>query len=91
MNDDQRKVALVTGCSQPNSLGAHICLAFRQRGYRVFATCRAPLDRIRFLEEQGCEILELDISDVESVKKAVDHVRSRTEGTLDALVQNVRL
>lgn len=91
MTDDQRKVALVTGCSQPNSLGAHICLAFRQRGYRVFATCRAPLDRIRFLEEQGCEILELDMSNEGSIKTVVYHVRRKTSGTLDALVQNVRI
>lgn len=34
------RVALVTGCSEPASLGANIALGLKRRGFRVFATAR---------------------------------------------------
>ncbi len=56
--------------------------------YKVIATCRAPLDRIQWLVEKGCEVVELDQSDRPSVEKAGAQVEKITGGILDILINN---
>lgn len=85
------KVVLVTGCASQESLGGAIALAFLDRGFRVFASCRAPVDRMAYLEERRCELLELDLNSDLSMRKAVDEIGKRTGRVLDVLVNNASL
>lgn len=88
---DRRKIVLITGCASPISLGSAIALAFLQSGYRVIATCRAPVDRLLFLQAKGCETLDLDVTDEASLQGAVAAVHGLTGGVFDVLVNNVSL
>ena len=84
-----QRAVLVTGASDPASLGAALAIDFLQAGYRVIATCRAPLERIRWLEIKGCSVVELDLVDQESVDRAATEVNRITGGILDILINNV--
>lgn len=84
-----RRVVLVTGCGSPVSLGAALALAFLSHGFRVFATCRAPIERMASLEKGGCELIELDLTSEKTILAAVSEVERRTGGTLDVVVNNV--
>ncbi len=83
-----RKTVLITGASDPASLGGALALAFLDADYKVIATCRAPLDRIQWLVEKGCEVVELDLSDRPSVEKAGAQVEKITGGILDILINH---
>ncbi len=76
---------LITGCSS----GIGLCLAdgLRARGYRVFATARKPED-VAALNGRGFEALRLDLDDSASIHAAVAEVSRRTDGRLDALINN---
>jgi NAD(P)-dependent dehydrogenase (short-subunit alcohol dehydrogenase family) len=50
-----QKVALITGCSNPESLGAALALDLLQKGYRVYATSINKTDMIQ-LEKSGCDV-----------------------------------
>jgi NAD(P)-dependent dehydrogenase (short-subunit alcohol dehydrogenase family) len=76
---------LITGCS--SGIGEVTALGLRKRGYRVFATARQPADVDR-LRNIGFEALQLDLSDSNSIRQAVDAVFARTGGKLDALFNN---
>lgn len=80
-----KKSVLITGCST----GIGLCAAegLARRGYRVFATARQAAD-VEMLAARGLESLQLDISDPESIRRAVDEVLRRTGGTLYALFNN---
>ena len=52
---------LIRGASDPCSTGAQLVLTSLYAGYRVIATCRAPIDRIWWFEEKGCPVIELDV------------------------------
>jgi enoyl-[acyl-carrier-protein] reductase (NADH) len=81
-----QKSALITGCSA-GGIGDALAQAFQRRGLRVFATART-LSKIQHLEAKGIEILALDVTDPNSLKVAVEHVREATGGTLDVLINN---
>ncbi|PVH77427.1 putative short-chain dehydrogenase/reductase [Cadophora sp. DSE1049] len=81
-----QKTVLITGCSQ-GGIGDALAKAFHKRGLRVFATAR-NLDKIQHLKELGLEVLELDVVDDLSVKRAVAAVSAATTGHLDFLVNN---
>lgn len=83
---ETRRVAVVTGCSEPASLGAAFCLELQSRDYRVFATAR-KLETMKGLKDKGIETLTLDVTDAESIREAVDTVSARA-GRLDMLVNN---
>jgi NADP-dependent 3-hydroxy acid dehydrogenase YdfG len=55
MTPESRKVALVTGCSEPSSLGAAISLDLLHRGFRVYATAR-KVSSMKELEKEGCDV-----------------------------------
>ena len=76
---------LITGCS--SGIGLDAARGLAARGWRVFATCRQETDCER-LRGEGLESFRLDYADEASIAAAVDEVRARTGGTLDALFNN---
>ncbi|KAK4685190.1 hypothetical protein P7C73_g4965, partial [Tremellales sp. Uapishka_1] len=80
----QIPVALVTGCSEPDGLGACIALTLLSKGYRVIVTARRPVERLDFLVNAGCEGLELDVTDESAVRDLAIRIGDR----LDVLVNN---
>ena len=76
---------LITGCS--SGIGLDAARGLVARGWRVFATCRQEADCER-LRGEGLESFRLDYADEASIAAAVDEVRARTGGTLDALFNN---
>ena len=84
------KVVLVTGCS--SGFGLQTALAFAQRGDRVFATMRNvnKADELRARGEAAgtkVEVVELDVTDDESVARGVEVVLAAA-GRIDVLVNN---
>ncbi|MFC2969794.1 SDR family NAD(P)-dependent oxidoreductase [Acidimangrovimonas pyrenivorans] len=76
---------LITGCS--SGIGYDAAHGLKQRGWRVFATCRAEADCER-LRGEGLESFRLDYADETSIEEAVAEALRRTGGTLDALYNN---
>jgi NAD(P)-dependent dehydrogenase (short-subunit alcohol dehydrogenase family) len=76
---------LITGCS--SGIGLDAARGLKVRGWRVFATCRQETDCER-LRGEGLESFRLDYADEDSIAAAVDEVKQRTGGTLDALFNN---
>ena len=65
------KSILITGCS--SGLGYDAAHGLRNRGWRVFATCRNELDCEK-LRKEGLESFKLDYDDSNSIKLAVEYV-----------------
>ncbi|KAI8370655.1 uncharacterized protein BYT42DRAFT_583211 [Radiomyces spectabilis] len=78
-------IVLVTGCSK-GGIGYALCEQFAKSGCRVFATARrlAALDG---LEAFGCDKLELDITNAESIKATFEKIIEEA-GHIDILVNN---
>ena len=79
------KSVLITGSS--SGLGYDAALGLRDRGWRVFASCRKAEDCAR-LQAEGFEAPLLDYADTESLRRGLDEVLAATGGTLDALYNN---
>ena len=71
---------LITGCS--SGFGLAIAKTFRSEGWDVVATMRIPRDDLLPADEK-LEILALDVTNAQSIEKAVNAV-----GPIDALVNN---
>ena len=80
------KTVLITGCSE-GGIGSALAFAFHRQGCRVFATAR-DLQKVEHLKKAGIEVLELDVLDEVSCRKAAECVREATGGTLNVLVNN---
>ena len=80
-----QKSILITGCS--SGIGYDAALTLKNRGWRVFATCRAQADCDR-LQAEGFESFPLDYTDQASMENALATCLERTGGTLDALFNN---
>ena len=80
-----QKSILITGCS--SGIGYDAALTLKNRGWRVFATCRAQTDCDR-LQAEGFESFPLDYTDQASMETALATCLERTGGTLDALFNN---
>ncbi len=83
-------VVLITGCS--SGIGSASALAFARLGDQVYATMRDPergdeLQRLLADEGLDAEIVRLDVTDDESVRRAISAVVDR-EGRLDTVVNN---
>ncbi len=78
------KAVLVTGCS--SGIGRATAERLARRGHRVYATARRP-ESIRDLADLGCEVLALDVTDSNSMARAVETVEE-AEGAVGALVNN---
>jgi NAD(P)-dependent dehydrogenase (short-subunit alcohol dehydrogenase family) len=75
---------LITGCS--SGIGRETAKLLAGKGAPVYATARNP-DSIADLETFGCRLLELDVTDEASARRAVDHVVAK-EGAVGVLVNN---
>lgn len=56
----KQKVALITGCSNPTSLGAAMALTLLKRGWKVYATS-IDVDSMTDLHKSGCEVGSLHL------------------------------
>jgi len=86
MSSTSIKTVLITGCSK-GGIGDALAKAFHRKGLKVFATAR-NVSKVAELRELGMPIIPMDITDLNSVKQAVDIVKTATGGTLDFLVNN---
>jgi NADP-dependent 3-hydroxy acid dehydrogenase YdfG len=85
MNAERRSEAvLITGCS--SGIGHATAEHLANNGRTVYATARR-LDSIRDLEAKGCRLLELDVTDEDSMAAAVAQVE-QDEGAVGVLVNN---
>ena len=78
------KAVLVTGCS--SGIGRATAGHLVDVGWRVYATAR-NVEAIAPLEERGCVLLPLDVTDEDSMISAVYKVE-RQEGAVGVLVNN---
>jgi len=81
-----KRSVLITGCS-PGGIGHALALEYHSKGLLVFATAR-KVEVLADLAELGISTIALDVTDVESIRRARDHVSEVTGGTLDVLVNN---
>ncbi len=78
------RAVLITGCS--TGIGRATAVRLARAGHRVYATAR-DLDSIDDLRVEGCEVLELDVTDEASRAAAVAAVEEQ-EGAVGVLVNN---
>ncbi len=86
--DQTGKTALVTGAN--SGLGLRTAQVLAGMGARVIMACRS-LDRGQAAVAKvgrNAELLELDLADLASVRKAAAEVRDRTGDKIDVLVNN---
>lgn len=74
------KVILLTGIS--TGFGRETAALLAAKGHTVYGTVRAPSERLT-----GVRILTMDLTDHESIKRAVQEVVER-EGRIDVLINN---
>jgi NAD(P)-dependent dehydrogenase (short-subunit alcohol dehydrogenase family) len=75
---------LVTGCS--SGIGRATALRLADHGHTVYASARRP-ESIADLEDRGCRLLTLDVTDEESMRTAVEAIEAE-QGAVTALVNN---
>jgi NAD(P)-dependent dehydrogenase (short-subunit alcohol dehydrogenase family) len=78
------KAVLITGCS--TGIGRATARHLAARGWTVYATARRP-ETLAELEQAGCRALALDVTDEDSMRAAVDAVRSEA-GAVGVLINN---
>jgi NAD(P)-dependent dehydrogenase (short-subunit alcohol dehydrogenase family) len=78
------KAVLITGCS--SGIGWATAKRLSEVGWRVYATAR-NVEKTTPLEESGCRLLPLDVTDEDSMRWAVEEVE-REEGAVGVLVNN---
>src|ERR671919_2844749 len=78
------KAVLITGCS--SGIGWATAERLVDVGWRVYATARS-VEKMAPLEQRGCELLPLDVTDEGSMRAAVEEVERR-EGAVGVLVNN---
>ena len=78
------KAVLITGCS--SGIGWATAKRLSDVGLRVYATAR-NVEKIAPLEESGCRLLPLDVTDEDSMISAVEEVE-REEGAIGVLINN---
>ena len=84
MAGEPSKAVLITGCS--TGIGRATAKYLAQKGHTVYATARR-VESIQDLEEYGCKLLQLDVTDDASMRQAVAAVEEQ-EGAVGALVNN---
>jgi short-subunit dehydrogenase len=81
---DVSHAVLITGCS--TGIGRATAKYLAERELTVYATAR-KIESVQDLEEHGCRTLQLDVTDEDSMQKAVAAVEEQ-EGAVGALVNN---
>ncbi|MGR3621852.1 SDR family NAD(P)-dependent oxidoreductase [Pseudophaeobacter sp.] len=80
-----QKTILITGCS--SGIGLDAARGMRDRGWRVFASCRQDADCDR-LRAEGFDSPRIDYCDAASITAGLAEVLKATGGTLDVLFNN---
>ncbi|MFY0311958.1 SDR family NAD(P)-dependent oxidoreductase [Leisingera sp. D0M16] len=80
-----KKSILITGCS--SGIGLDAARGMRDRGWRVFASCRQQRDCDR-MRAEGFDSPRIDYTDPASIESGLAEVLEATGGTLDALFNN---
>ena len=78
------RAVLITGCS--SGIGWATAERLSRRGWTVYATAR-NVEEISPLAQSGCRLLPLDVTDEESMRRAVEEVE-RIEGAVGVLINN---
>jgi len=76
---------LLSGCS--SGIGYETALFLRQQGHRVICSARKTTD-VTWLNNQGFEAVQLDLTDSASIQAAVTQVIHLTDGKIDVLFNN---
>jgi NAD(P)-dependent dehydrogenase (short-subunit alcohol dehydrogenase family) len=90
--DQSGRTVLVTGAN--SGLGLQTALVLAERAATVLLACRDPhrgqtaLARVRSRAAADATLVQLDLADLSSVRKAADEVRAITGDRLDVLVNN---
>jgi NAD(P)-dependent dehydrogenase (short-subunit alcohol dehydrogenase family) len=80
-----QKTILITGCS--SGIGLDAARGMRDRGWRVFASCRQQRDCDR-MRSEGFDSPLIDYTDSETITSGLREVLEATGGTLDVLFNN---
>jgi len=88
MPSETSRVVLITGCS--SGIGRALAIELARRGQRVFATARRA-ETLASLRSENLEPLALDVTDPDSIARAVGAVIERTGGRIDMLINNAGL
>jgi len=80
-----QKSILITGSS--SGIGYDAAYGLRAAGWRVFASCRNPVDCDR-MRSEGFESPRIDYTDADSIVTGLAETLEATGGTLDALYNN---
>lgn len=78
------RVVLITGCS--SGIGRATALRLARAGWTVYASARR-IESIAGLDEAGCRLLRLDVTDEASMAAAVEQVE-REAGAVGVLINN---
>jgi NAD(P)-dependent dehydrogenase (short-subunit alcohol dehydrogenase family) len=80
-----QKTILITGCS--SGIGLDAARGMRDRGWKVFASCRQAQD-CDHLRAEGFDSPRIDYTDTDSIAQGLAEVLQATGGTLDVLFNN---
>lgn len=80
-----KKTVLITGCS--TGFGKLAAESFHERGWNVVATMRTPANETELTQLNDVLVTRLDVTDAESIQKAVDESLERF-GAIHAAVNN---
>ncbi len=88
-------IVMITGCSRPSGFGQRTARAFANAGHTVYATMRKPergepLERDAGAEGLSISVIEQDVTDPGSNRRAVEAVLERS-GRIDVLVNNAAI
>ncbi len=79
------KIILITGCS--SGIGFDAAFALSQRGHFFIASCRKQ-DDVQKLQQLGIAVLQMDVNDPQSIRRAFNELLTKTGGRLDILINN---
>lgn len=81
----EKKSLFITGCS--SGIGYVTAQEAQNAGHRVICSAR-KLEDVERLQQEGFEVLQLDLADSHSIQQGVQQLLEMTEGTLDAVFHN---